>query len=829
MKVELARHLGLFLDVADEPMLLLRPDGRVVGASEAAARLLEIDADDLRGRHLRNLITSSPDAAALILRRSAGAKEATLGAITLRNAAGENIPCSAYGRLVQPATDGASAIVSLRLRAREADAGLQDLDRRLAEMAAADHELRRLNWALGAYARSVSMLARSASPEELISLACSSIVALGVYVLAFVGIAEPSPGKPVRIVARAGPAAGYADGLDLSWAEDSPNGAGPIGLVIRSGAPHFMRDALVDPDYAHWRERGTGYGIRSTVTVPFRKDGQVIGALVVCASQPDAFGSQELNLFERLGDQLAAAISVEEARQRLEATDEARRRVEEAMRRERDFSNAAIRSLPGVLYMYDEQDHFIRWNDNFERVLGRTSSEISGMGPTDFFNGEDKARVRSAIDQVFLRGDSTIEADLISKDGSAFPYFFTGVAVTVGDKRCLVGIGIDRTERRKAEAARHDSEARYRTLFDYAPDGILIADAEGRYLDANPSICRMLGYDLDELIGLDASHIVVEAELEHIAPALEAIKTTDAYHREWVFRRRDGSTFPAEVVATMMPYGAAMAMVRDITERQRANVRRLEAATAARDMQGQLARFGRLSMLGEFAATIAHEVNQPLAAIMANCDASMRWLAASPPNLDRAREALSRIIGDSNRAQEVIKRTRAFAVRGEPDYSDIDLNEAIQEIILMTSKEQQKSRVTVVQDLFRELPRVRGNRIELQQVILNLFLNGIEAMHALTERECVLTVRTDIGSPGAVRVSVQDTGVGFDAAAGERLFEQFFTTKPGGTGLGLRISRSIVEAHGGRLWASRLVPHGALFQFTVPMATDDAAKDAQHE
>ena len=711
----------------------------------------------------------------------------------------------------------------------KAEARSRELDRHLTEMAAGQLELRRLNWALAAYAESVSMLARSASAEELMSLVCRSIVAQSVYILAFVGIAEHSPGKPVRIVAQAGPAAAYAHGLDLSWGEDAPSGRGPTGIAIRSGAPHVMRDALVDPVYAHWRERGACYGIRSTVTVPFKKDGHVIGVLVVFASQPDAFGAQELDLFERLGDQLAVAISVEESRRRLKAIDEARRHAEEAMHREREFSDALIRSLPGVLYMYDQQHRFIRWNDNFERVLGRTSDEIAGMGPTDFFNGEDKSRVRSAIDEVFLRGDATVEAELISKDGRALPYYFTGVAVTVGDERCLVGIGIDLSERHKAEAARRDSETRYRTLFDFAPDGILIADAEGRYLDANPSICRMLGYDLPELIGLQATDIVIEAELEHIAPALDAIKTRASYHREWVFRRKDGSTFPADVSATMMPYGSVLAMVRDVTERHRADARRQEAESAARDMQAQLARFGRLSMLGEFAATIAHEVNQPLAAIMANCDASSRWLAAHPPNLVRAQEALNRITRDSNRAHEVIERTRAFAIRGEPSFADIDLNEAIREVILMIREEQQKSGVALVDNLLHNLPAVRGNRIELQQVVLNLLLNSIEAMQAVTERDriVIISTDTDIESPGMVRVSVQDTGVGFDPATAERLFEHFFTTKAGGTGLGLRISRSIVEAHGGRIWASRLAPHGALLQFTVPV--HGATKDDRHE
>jgi PAS domain S-box-containing protein len=557
-----------------------------------------------------------------------------------------------------------------------------------ADGAAVEHELRRLNWALAAYAASVSTLVRSASPEDLMLRVCQSIVEQGVYVLAFVGLAEHLPGKPVRIVAKAGPAVGYADGLELSWDEALPAGRGPTGLAIRSGTPHIMRDAVVDPNFAHWRARGARYGIRSTVTVPFKKDGEVIGALVVYASAPDAFGAEELSLFERLAEQLAFAISVEEA----------------------------------------------------QRELG------------------------------------------------------------------------------SLEAARQQSEARYRALFDYAPDGILVADLQRRIVDANPSICQMLGYDRDELVALEAGDIVADREGEQIAPALEAIMTTAAHYREWLLRRKDGSTFPAEVVATLMPYGAIMAMVRDVTERHSMEAERREAEDMLRDLRTELARIGRLSMLGEFAATIAHEVNQPLAAIVANSDASLRWLAADPPNLDEVREALVRITRDSQRAHDVIRRTRAVVARREPEIAEVDLNQAIREVILMTRAEQEKSLVRVVPDLQADLPAVRGDRIELQQVILNLFLNSFEAMRSVTGRERVLTVRTNLEAPAMVRVSVQDSGEGFDPAASDRLFDHLFTTKVGGTGLGLGVSRSIIEAHEGRLWAEPATPQGAVFQFTVPVA-----------
>lgn len=687
-------------------------------------------------------------------------------------------------------------------------------------MAASQHELSRLNWALSAYGAALSALVRSDKPTDLMSVVCQAIVEESVYVLAFIGIAETGPGKPVRIAAKAGAAMAYADGLDLSWSERSATGRGPTGRAIRLGEPAVVRDSLSDPIYALWRERGRLHGIRSSATVPFRKAGEVIGVLVVYASEPDAFGPKEMDLFARLGEQLAFAISLEEDRQRLKAAEDARRKAEKTVLRERDFSDAVIRSLPGVLYMYDEDGRFLRWNENFERVLGYGPEEIAQMRPADFFAPEERERAAIAIAQVFATGQWHIEADLFTKDGRTIPHYLTGVATEIDGRRCLVGIGIDFTERKAAEAARQASEARYRSLFDYAPDGILIADLQGGCLDANLSICRMLGYERDELIALSGADIVSEAELDHLAPALEEIRMRAAYHREWTFRRKDGSVFPAEVAATLTPDGSVMALVRDITERKEAEAGRRAAEDALRDMQAELARIGRVSMLGEFAATIAHEVNQPLAAIVMNADASLRWLAADPPNLERAREALNRITRDSQRAHDVIKRTRAMVRRGEPDYAEVDLNEAIEEMLLVTRREQQRARVTIEKDLRAGLPAVRGNRTELQQVVLNLVLNGIEAMRGIVGRERVLRVQTTLDESGKVLASVQDSGVGLDAATADRLFEHFFTTKIDGTGLGLAISRSIIEAHGGRLWASPGARHGALFQFTLPVVAD---------
>ncbi len=243
---------------------------------------------------------------------------------------------------------------------------------------------------------------------------------------------------------------------------------------------------------------------------------------------------------------------------------------DDSLRQERNFSEAVINSLPGVLYLYDRRGKFLRWSRNFERVTGYTAAEVSAMHPLDFFPPGEKALAASRIEEVFRQGRSHLEAGFLRKDGQVIPYYFTGVRASFEGKTCLVGVGLDVSARHLAEQASTQSEARYRTLFEYAPDGILIADAQSNYLDANPSACRMLGYTREEFIGLHASDIVVPDEIPHIETALATIKARLDYHREWLFRRKDGSTFPAEVMATVMPDGQLLGVIRDVSEGKQA-------------------------------------------------------------------------------------------------------------------------------------------------------------------------------------------------------------------------------------------------------------------
>jgi signal transduction histidine kinase len=230
----------------------------------------------------------------------------------------------------------------------------------------------------------------------------------------------------------------------------------------------------------------------------------------------------------------------------------------------------------------------------------------------------------------------------------------------------------------------------------------------------------------------------------------------------------------------------------------------------------ELAHVMRVTTLGEITASIAHEVNQPLAAVVTNANASLRWLSRQPANLDEVRQALERIIKEGNRAGEVIGRIRSLVKRSPPQKEWLNINDTILEVIALARSEVERNRISLQTQLSDELPEVLGDRIQLQQVILNLVINAIQAMSGVSQGQRELLVSSCKDESNGVLVSVRDSGKGLEAERIDHLFDAFYTTKPDGMGMGLAISRSIVEAHGGRLWAKQNEPRGAVFQFILP-------------
>jgi len=288
--------------------------------------------------------------------------------------------------------------------------------------------------------------------------------------------------------------------------------------------------------------------------------------------------------------------------------------------------------------------------------------------------------------------------------------------------------------------------------------------------------------------------------------------------RKSEYFRKDGSRVPVLLGSTTFGdrQDEGVAFVLDLTQRK-------HAEEALRKAQAELAHVTRVTTLGELTASIAHEVNQPLAAVVNAAVACLRWLDRGSPDLDEARRAAEWIIKEGNRASEVIRRVRALAKKTDIEKVPFDVNDVVKEVIALVQHELISHRVSLRMELAPTLPMILADRVQLQQVIINLVMNGIEAMQSVTDRSRELVIGSHQDETHRVLVTVTDSGVGISAENADRMFNAFFTTKSSGMGMGLSICRSIVEAHGGRLWATANVPHGATFQFTLPVNADTAS------
>jgi C4-dicarboxylate-specific signal transduction histidine kinase len=325
----------------------------------------------------------------------------------------------------------------------------------------------------------------------------------------------------------------------------------------------------------------------------------------------------------------------------------------------------------------------------------------------------------------------------------------------------------------------------------------------------------------ETIVGMHVADILGTEGFEQTAKAYldRCFAGEDVSYAEW-FTLSFGRCYLAVTHSPLRPDServeAALVIIRDLTEH-------VLASEALREAQMELAHVNRVTTMGQLAASIAHEVNQPLAAVVANAEACLRWLGRGTPDLDAARRSVEWIIDDGSRASEVIRRVRALANKTSPEKAPLDVNDVVRETIALVQREPISHQVSLRMELAPALPTILGDRVQLQQVIINVVMNGIEAMQPVTDRPRELVVRSGQDETQQVLVSVTDCGVGISAENADRLFNAFFTTKSSGMGMGLSICRSIVEAHGGRLWATANVPHGATFQFTLPVNADTAS------
>ncbi|MET4512053.1 PAS domain S-box-containing protein [Bradyrhizobium sp. I1.7.5] len=373
-----------------------------------------------------------------------------------------------------------------------------------------------------------------------------------------------------------------------------------------------------------------------------------------------------------------------------------------------------------------------------------------------------------------------------------------------------------------------EREARIRRLVDANIIGIFVWDPDGRIMDANEAFLRIIGYGRDDLIsGQLRWRDLTPAEWrdadDRRVADLEATGITQPYEKEYFLK--SGGRVPVLVGAATFGgrHDQGVAFVVDLTERKRAEQEIREGERRYSEVQMELVHANRVSTLGQLSASIAHEVNQPIGAALNNASAALHWLSNEPADLEKARQALNRIFANGNRASAVIGRMRALFKKAPLRKEDVDINGAILEVIALTRGEVARNGISVQSHLVEGLPLIQGDRVQLQQVIMNLIINAVEALSSVSERTRELVITTGKGEPDGVLVEVRDSGPGLSSLDLERIFEAFYTTKPGGLGMGLSICRSIIEAHGGQLRATADQPQGTTFQFRLPGQPNQAA------
>ncbi|HUA51049.1 MAG TPA: AAA family ATPase [Candidatus Sulfotelmatobacter sp.] len=374
-----------------------------------------------------------------------------------------------------------------------------------------------------------------------------------------------------------------------------------------------------------------------------------------------------------------------------------------------------------------------------------------------------------------------------------------------------------------------EREARVRRLVDSNIIGICIWRDDGRISDANEAFLRIVKYDRDDLASgrLNWKNLTPAEWSSADQARLSELRATGAsqpYEKEYI--RKDGSRVPVLVGAAKFEEEGieGVSFVLDLTEGKKAEALIRESERRYHEIQMELAHANRVATMGHLSASIAHEVNQPIAGTVINGQLALRLLSSDPVNIEELRLALGRIVRDGNRAGEIIGRIRAFVNKTPPRRDSFDINQAILDVIGFTQRETEKNNVVVDMRLADDLSVVAGDRIQLQQVILNLIINAMEAMN-----ECIgsrdLQISTDGGNSDGILVTIRDSGPGIEAENLERIFDAFYTTKPDGLGMGLSICRGIIEAHGGRLWATTS-PQGSIFQFTLPYGETESEFNA---
>ncbi len=503
------------------------------------------------------------------------------------------------------------------------------------------------------------------------------------------------------------------------------------------------------------------------------------------------------------------------------------KRAQEEVLKQTARLDELFEQTPEAVAVLSADGRIVRINKEFTRMFGYEPAEVLERPVNDLIVPERFVESAREYNRRLKSGDRVeVETVRRRKDGNDVHVSLLAVPVTAasGEQVANYAIYRDITERKRAEERLLESEVRFQAIADTAPVMIWTTGTDGLCNYFSKPWLDFTGRTMEQEVGMGWTEGVhaddVQGCLDGFLPAFQARKP---FRMEYRLRRADGEYrwVDESGIPRYTPGGEFAGYIGcniDITDRKRAE----EERERLRQVQSELAHINRVTTMGELAASIAHEIKQPISAAHTNAKTCLRWLGRNQPDIAEAREAASRVIQDVTRTSEIISRIRVLFKKGEPERECVDVNEVIREMISLMRSAAARHAISIHTELAPELPNVRADRVQLQQVFLNLMLNGIDA---ITEGNGAgdLTIKSQRNPDGQVLISISDTGIGLPLERSNKVFDAFFTTKPQGTGMGLSISRSIIEAHGGRLWATGNSDRGATFQFTLPLEQAAAA------
>jgi PAS domain S-box-containing protein len=482
-----------------------------------------------------------------------------------------------------------------------------------------------------------------------------------------------------------------------------------------------------------------------------------------------------------------------------------------------ELDRAVVDALPGLMWTGREDGYIDFLNRRWLDYTGLSEDDIIGLGWRGAVHPEDLPQLLEYWQlRLASRESGQTEARLRRFDGAYrwFQFRFSPVADAFGQIAKWCGINTDIEDQKRAEQALHRSEAFLANAEVVSETGSFLWRPETGEFRWSNELYRIFEFEPGTPVTLERMATRIYRE--------DVWMYNDILDRALMGRglRYDPRLLMMDGTVRYLHFVGRATLDQDsgleyIGTVQNVTQLRL-AEQALSKVRSDLAHANRVATMGELTASIAHEVNQPLAALRMNAETAARWLAGQPPNVEKARTLIDRVINDGKRTADIVSRIRDFSKKAPARKEHLDINEAIVEIMELTRGAMSEHSVSVKMQLSDALPHILGDRVQLQQVILNLIMNAVEAMSEVREGSRALLISTDEDAAKGLRVAVADSGPGLTPAGFERLFETFYTTKPSGLGMGLPICRTIIEAHGGQLWATANVPQGAVFQFTVP-------------